>query len=1042
MFPPKLETKIRERIDRLHGWRYAKICEVPLQATETMDHLRLPPEHLDYAPAPKGSKWGAHWGTTWFRGHIEIPRACRGKRVYYRHLSFTDKLLWVDGAAFAGMNPWHEEVLLLRSARGGEQYGIHVEAYAGHPIPGVEPHREGTYTHQFCEADPGREPPLPLEASELVVEREHACPLFYEADVLLRTALILPGDSLRRVRILDALNNAMNLVPFEWSDEEELEAAAKAARKVLASVLNGKNSGSTPAVGVAGHAHIDIAWLWPLQESIRKAAKTFATILNLMDDYPDFRFHQSQPFLCDMIEQHYPELLVRIKKRVREGRWEPNGGMWIEADCNVPGGESLVRQFLEGRKKTLELFGYKPDTLWLPDVFGYSAALPQILKLCEIDNFVTSKINWNDTNSFPYDTFWWQGIDGTQVFSHFINTPSEHRGYNADLLPESVQSTWDLVRHKEVQDSTLASVGWGDGGGGPTREMCERAQRMKDLEGCPKTEFVNVSQFLKRLREHEAVRPRWVGELYLELHRGTYTTQARSKRFNRKIELLLRDVEFLSSLALLRGYPYPGEALRTHWRTLLTNQFHDILPGSAIRGVYETAEREYLSIEQQLSELRDETLRNLGQFVLPDTEGEAYLLSNSLSWDRHEVLVLEGASSTAACDLEGHPLLCQVLAGGGLAIEVKAGSLGLTPIALRKKDAAKESPFVHSARALETPHYSLAFDSAGKIMALFDKEAHRELIKPGKRANDLYTAEDVPAFWDAWDIERYHREKLHFEDRLTSREVLDDGLLLFTLRSTYDIGKRSTLQQDMIFYSTSRRIDFRTRVNWRERHTLLKVGFGLDLVADTWRNEIQFGHAVRPMHENTSWDRARFEVCAHKWADISEGDYGVALLNDCKYGHDCLDDMISLTLLRSSTAPDAEADQGEHEFTYALLPHMGTFQVDTAVREAYALNVPLRALKLGITEGNEGATSFCGVSNPNVIVESIKKAESDDAIILRLYEAGRTRGRVVLSFANPVKRAFSCNLLEERDEALRVKDNRVSLRVKPFEIKTVKVYFR
>jgi alpha-mannosidase len=1039
MIPPKVIDKLAKRIAKLEQWRYAPASPAPLEMAETMEHFRTPPIDLGYEPAPVGCRWGQHWGTVWFRGRAEVPRACRGRRVYYRHVSVGEKLLFVDGKPFAGMDPKHQEVLLLAYARGGESMVLDIEAYCGHPFPGADGYNPEMRTLHWVGGGPETPPPLTLEASDLVVERESVAALYYDANALYKTALILEENSLRRAVLLDQLNQALDLVPLHWETEEELDAAARQAQKHLAPLLKQRNAPTTPTIGITGYAHIDVGWLWPVRESIRKAARTFASMLNLMEDYGEFRFLQSQPVLYQMIEDHYPELLARIRKRVKEGRWEPNGGMWVEADCNVSGGESLVRQFLEGRKKTMELFGYKSDTLWLPDVFGYAAALPQILKLCGIENFVTSKINWNDTNRFPYDTFWWQGIDGTEIFTHYITTRTN--GYNAQPLPEIMQETWNFVQQKELQDCTLTSVGWGDGGGGTTREMLEHAARIRDLEGCPKTEFVNVSLFLKQMRTQKVERPRWVGELYFELHRGTYTSQARTKRYMRKMELLLREVEIYSVMAMPAGFEYPAASLQKHWRTLLTNQFHDILPGSSIRKVYEDAEAEFAQMETDLVELRNAALIKIGAQFIPDTEDSAFVLANALSWAREEAVFINAPGYNAAVDAQGRALPAQAV-DGGLYVRCRAESLGAAPIALRKKESAAASAFVYATRTLETPFYRVTFDKAGKITGLFDKDANREVVRPGKRLNDFYTAEDVPVFWDAWDIDRDYRDRLRIEDNLIAREVAADGPLCFVLRSKHGLGRRSTLTQDLIFYAHSRRIDFKTRADWQEKHTLLKVGFGMDVLAEAYRNEIQFGHALRPTHTNTSWDQARFEVCAHKWVDVSEGNYGVALLNDCKYGHDSLDDMISLTLLRSPLAPDELADQGKHEFTYALLPHLGGFDAETVVRAAYALNVPLTLMKLKAAAGKDLSTALCWVDNPNVIVEAVKKAENDDAVIVRVYEAGKTRGAAALIFARPLRKALECDLMEERDQTAQIRENSIVFAVRPFEIKTFKVYFR
>ncbi len=1044
MLTPKTREQIRKRLDILASQRYRSVLEVPLEAAETMEHFREPPTDLTYKPAPLGSCWGTHWGTVWFRGALEFARELRGARVYYRHRHAGERLLFVNGQALGGMDPYHEEVLLAPKARGGERYELYIEAYCGHPMWEVDPFNPRMITMHGISGASKESPPLALLESTLVVEREALSAFLYDAEVLYRTALIQDENVLRRAQLLEGLRKTLDQISLQWQSEDELVRMMTAAQKEIAPLLKHKNGPTMPTVGIVGHAHIDVGWLWPVRESIRKSARTFSTVLSLMDEYPDLTFQQSQAVLYDMVEKHYPELLTRIKKRVKEGRWAPNGGMWVEADCNVSGGESLVRQLLEGRKKFMELFGYKGDTLWLPDVFGYAAALPQILKKSDIQNFVTSKINWNDTNRFPYDTFWWRGIDGTEIFTAYITTRSN--GYNAEVLPEIMQETWNFVQQKELQDSVLTSVGWGDGGGGPTREMCERAMRMKDVEGCPKTVFTQASQFLKALREQPVERPRWSGELYLEYHRGAYTTQARTKRWNRKMELLLRETEFFAAMAMVGGADYPAHTLETQWRVLLTNQFHDILPGTSIKEVYHVAEGQYKQMREVLTGLRDNALATLARSFPPDTENQAWLIGNALSWARADMVELPVNDFNSAVNERGAPLPTQKTRHG-LTVKTAMRSLSVAPIALRKREEQPLSPFSYSGKALDTPFYHVEFDKAGRIASLYDKEAQREVVRAGMRFNTFYTAEDMPVFWDAWDIDRYYRDTISFEERLERREVVEDGSLFIVIHSEYKIGRRSTLRQDMTFYADNRRIEFRTEVDWQEKHTLLKVGFGVDIHANTWRNEIQFGHAVRNTHSNTSWDQAQFEVCAHKWVDVSEADYGVALLNDCKYGHDSLDDMISLTLLKSPVAPDPEADQGRHEFTYALLPHRGDFAVDTVVREAYALNVPLCAVKVDAAkaeaaeEGDE-ATMFCEVDADNVIVEAVKKAENEDAVIVRLYEAGNRRVNARIRFGRPLKRIAECNLMEEHDQSLTAEENCVAVAFRPFEIKTLKATFK
>jgi alpha-mannosidase len=533
-----------------------------------------------------------------------------------------------------------------------------------------------------------------------------------------------------------------------------------------------------------------------------------------------------------------------------------------------------------------------------------------------------------------------------------------------------------------------------------------------------------------------------VGELYLELHRGTYTSQARTKRYNRKLEFLLREVELYSVLAMAQGLEYPSAKLQELWRVVLTNQFHDILPGSSIRQVYEVAEEEYAQVEAELLALRDAALQKLSESFVPDGEGGAQVVANALSWPREEIVHLKDADATAAVNADGHALPVQ-RSESGLAVRVKLGALEVAPIALRKGEtAAAVSPFKISAKGIESPFYKVLFDKAGRISRLYDKEAGREVVREGGVLNAFYSAEDMPVYWDAWDIDRYYRDTLRQETDLISREVVADGPLFCTVRLRCRIGKKSSLVQDVVFYAHSRRIDFRTEVDWREQHTLLKVGFYLNVLADKFRCEIQYGHAERNTHANTSWDQAQFEVCAHKWVDYSQNDYGVALLNDCKYGHDTLDDRLSLTLFKSAFCPDPEADQGRHEFVYALLPHADAFDAETVVREGYNLNQALTVVTPDQSKGRETALWLCRVSNPNVIVEAVKKAEADNAIVIRCYEAGKTSARATFTFRQSLRRVGECNMMEEQDVSIPVEDDKVIVDFRPFEIKTLKVYLR
>ncbi|MBN1515339.1 alpha-mannosidase [Candidatus Sumerlaeota bacterium] len=1043
MLPPKADKRIEKTIQKLSQWRYAKISSIEMELFETQDHLRKPPRGAKYKPAKAGETlYGKAWGSAWLRGVVTIPQAYKGRRIYIRQDATSEKLLFINGKPVGSINSCHKEVLIAAKAKGGEKWRVDIEIYIGHPYPGENPWDLRTRFIQFVGCGHGFAPPFKLEATELLAGREAVAGLHYDAEALWQTARLLDDNSLRKAKIRQGLYDALNLIPLMWETDDELESGAKAARKALAPLLKAKNGPTTPFIGLAGHTHIDIAWLWPKKESIRKAARTFSTFLNLMNDYPELRFLQSQPALIQMIEDCYPEILPAIRKKVKEGNWEPNGGMWVEADCNVSSGEALVRQFLEGFKKTQEIFGYQSDTLWLPDVFGYSAALPQIMRQAEIVNFITSKINWNDTTRFPYDTFLWEGIDGTKIFSHYITSRSG--GYNATVKPEEINGTWNNIQQKENQEWAIASVGHGDGGGGVTREMCEMARRLEDLEGCPKTGWINVSEFMDGLKKQCGKWPEWKGELYLELHRGTYTSQAKTKQWNRRLEFLLREVEWLCTMAMGCGVAYPAKQLERLWRVVLTNQFHDILPGSSIQTVYETTGAEYTEVDAELRKLREKAIQTIGARLATNAPfGKPYWIANALSWDRNEIIRLKETGASGAADAQGNALPCQRTREGALCVKAAAPGMGITTIHLTNSPAeSATAPFKGDASKLETPFYKIRFDRSGRIASLVDKRAKRELVKSGGHLNALYSAEDQPINWDAWDIDLYYRDKITQEDRLQSSELIECGPLFATIKQEYAIGRRSMLTQHITVYADSPRIDFETKVDWRERHVLLKTGFALDVLTDQARCEIQYGHVSRNTHSNLKTDQAQFEICAHKWVDLSEEAYGVALLNDCKYGHDTLDGILSLTLLKSALAPDETADQGEQTFTYALLPHIGEFSVDPVVREAYALNQPLTVQKaLSGKQDGAASVSFCSVDNPNVVLETIKKAEKSDAVIVRIYEAGRTRAQGTLTFTRPVKSAAICNLLERQDAPVKVKGGAIGFDLRPFEIRTYNVEF-
>ncbi|HOX39238.1 MAG TPA: glycoside hydrolase family 38 C-terminal domain-containing protein [Candidatus Brocadiia bacterium] len=1023
------DKKILQKLERIEEryvhLRFEKVGEISMEICETKEHFRKPPTSRDgvkWQPAKPGMKWGGNWMTAWFRGDYKAPQSLGGKKVLLRAKTNAESMLFIDFEPSGLFTGNHPVVMMAKKAEAGKKYDVAVEAYAGHDFPGCSPNETLHRVTRGCRT---------FDGCDVVLERQDVTAFVADLRTLRQLAKCLSEDSLRRGKVIAGLAEVFAVVDAmpEEMPEESWRSKLADARKIMKPLLESKNGPTMPWAGVIGHSHMDTAWLWPLAETWRKCARTYSSILNLMEQYPDFMFLQAAPCHTDVIRREYPGLFKRIKRAVAKGKWEPNGGMWVEPDCNVPSGEALVRQLLVGQTATREMFGYTSNTLWLPDVFGYSAALPQILQGCRVEYFCTTKIGWNDTTRFPYDTFVWKGIDGTSVIAH----------YNAIHCwpePEALIGQWNWVQHKDNQDRRLCAFGYGDGGGGPMAEQLEMAKRIGDLEGCPRSKWISVGDFMDGIRDEVPNLPEFAGELYLEYHRGTLTSISQVKKGNRKTELALRDAELLATMAMLRGKKYPSDRFLEMWKKLLTNQFHDILPGSSIAEVNDEAILDFADCITKAKVIGEESLKTLGAEA--GKSPSQLLIVNSLSWDRSGEVVLSGvpegmviADADATCQWIEDPEGCAKLAVAGL----KVPALGAKAVALAKGKGGGQSPFKVSERGVETPKSVVKFDKAGRIASLLDKASGREVVKAGGALNTLLVGEDIPESWDNWDIDRDQRLKMKADGRLISRKVVSDGPLQLRIRSVYEIGAASRLTQDIVFHADSARIDFETMVDWKEKHKLLKAGFELDVLADFARHEIQYGHAERPTHENQMADRARFEVCAHKWTDLSENGFGVALLNDCKYGVGVKGSELRLSLLKSGTHPDPRGDNGRRSFTYSLLPHACGFSAESVVRPAYELNVPAIAAPAGGKA--QCLSSLIEVDAPNVIIESVKKAEKGKGIVVRLYEAEKTGVNANLKFNVPVKSVSETNMLEEEPKSLKVRGGKVSLFVRAFEIKTL-----
>ncbi len=1004
-----------------------------------------PPSNDDssWQPLQVGQMDGVEHGTTWLRAALLIPEAMQGQPVVMQLYWNTTPQDWgllrveatafLDGVAIGGFD-WRHQVLLLPDfAHDGQPHLFALQIY----------------THL----------PLVFEGLVLRQRHHHIWQLFHLMKTSLNVALTLDKNAVTSHTLLHHLNTAYALLNLrEGLYSECFSTSAREALRYLQTHLTADlNSGNRPHVVVSGHAHLDVAWLWPYWRTRQKIAHTVTNVLALMDRYPYYYYSQSQPQLLQWLKEDLPAVYARVKERVTEGRFEPVGAMWVEADCNLTSGESLVRQILHGTRFTQQEFGITPALIWLPDVFGYSAALPQIMRGCNIPTFMTTKISWNQFNRMPCDTFRWRGIDGSEVLTHFITAPDAHPDnvtyytYNGPLEPSGIIGTWLNYRQQDINNNLLYLCGWGDGGGGPTEGQLERVPPMADVPDFPTVQMGRVTEYFEALYEHVWENPRlptWVGELYLEYHRGTYTSQAHVKQANRQSELLYREAELLNAWASLYGMPSQQEHLNEGWRLLLLNQFHDVLPGSSIAEVYDDVRRIYTQIRAIGEQQRDKAIAVLRQ-QLAYTANE-HLLLNTLPWERTDPIVLpptdavSGESIQLATAWDGEP--CLLLDG----LSLPSCSATILPSNAIQQSLTEYQPCRatqdDTSIFLSNDYYELTFDADGEITRLYDKRAALDVLAAGQTGNQLIAFEDRPMKFDAWDIDIYYEEKPYPVRAITSMRVIENG----PVRATIEIVRpflSSRISQRISLWRTSPRIDFATEIDWHEHQILLKSAFPVAINATRATYEIQFGSVERPTHRNTSWDLARFEVCAHRWADLSEGGYGVSLLNDCKYGYDIHNNIMRLTLLKSGVYPDSTADQGLHRFTYSLLPHTGDWRDAQTVRHAYELNVPVLSvegegehLSSQPSTSPSPAISFLRTDCDHIVVETVKPAEDGNGLIVRLYEAHNQRGRASLFFATPITSATECNLLEDPVTEAIYHENTLTFSVRPFEIKTFRVH--
>lgn len=1031
--------------DRIKHWMrtlkddfYEPLGEIFWEAFETMEQLS-PGEAQEkpFTAVAPGFTWGHTWEYCWFRGKVTLPEEADGERIVLNLNPGGESCLFVNGKEFGTYRaswvdaPHHfmEDNVLSACAKAGEQYDLLMETYAGHHIP--EAPDGGCATGPVL---PGAyQDPLQEGARRVLgsctygIWNEEAYQLFMDVDTLSRLLTTLDESSLRAAKIAKALEQFTLIVDFEQSRSERI-ASYKQAREALRPVMEAKNGSTAPVFYAVGNAHLDLAWLWPMAETYRKTERTFAAQLRLIEEYPEYKFIQSQPASYEMCKKYYPELFAKIKEAVKGGQWIADGAMWVEPDTNMAGGEALIRQLVHGKRYYKEEFDVDSQILWLPDTFGYTAALPQILKGCGVNYLVTQKIFWsyNEGDQFPYHYFTWKGMDGSEIVS-FLPTSYTYR-----TEPVEANRIWKERTQVQDLDAFLMPYGYGDGGGGPARDHIEYALRQKDLEGSVKIKMAGPMEFFQDMEEKGGPVNTYVGELYFSAHRGTYTSQAMVKKNNRKSELALREMEFWSSLAKGCGMEYELSKADALWKELLLHQFHDILPGSSIARVYVEANKAHAALLAGAEEMKEKALA-----VLADrTEENTVTVWNSLSFDRKALVELPKEFADGAVTCDGEIIPVQETEGTVKAL-VTVPSCGAVSLKAAVQDAGQINAGGVAVTeeadgfTMENSQITAKVNRMGEVVSFVLKESGREFAAEAMNRFHLY--KDVPRLFDAWDIDSNYREQeIRGAEKVTVVKVSEglEGVLKVTGKIS-----GSSYTQYIRLAAEGRRMEFETEVDWKELHRLLKVSFPVTVYTENGINEMQFGYVERPAHRSRLYDKDRFEVCNHRYSALCDAAHGAAVLNDCKYGISMNENALELTLLRAAACPEMRADNQVHTFCYAFTAWEGSFADCDVVRQGYELNV-----KPQVTCGKTETFRAVTVEKSNVILDTMKPAEDgSDDLILRFYESKKAAVETDIFCALGAKRAYLCDMLENVKEEIPMENGKMHLPFGAFEIKTVRI---
>lgn len=1023
-----------ERNGRINIWMeelknhlFDRLSTVTFTGFTTKEHLTYE-EALkrEFYPMPQGTPWGSKWEYGWFLTEIVMPDEAEGKRIFLHPEVGGEMLLWVNGKAAGSRDLKHDGITLTRHAKAGERFFVVAESYSGHG-PRLE---KGGPCPDFCTPVP--EPPefqVKVGVSDYGIWNEDAFQLLMDVFTLYKLSEGLDPKSLRAMKINQGLLEFTFTADFEL-DRKGRSESFREARQKLAPLLSCVNGTTAPEFTIFGQSHLDLAWLWPWEETKRKCARTLSTQIALSDEYQDYKFLLCEPPIMENVKQHYPELYRRLLKKVEEGSFIPEGGMYVEPDTNLVSGESLIRQCLYGRKWFRQELGIDSVMVWLPDCFGFNGQLPQVMKGCGIRYFATQKMAraLKGCDVFPYNNFWWEGIDGTRILTHF------YKKNNARLDPLDLITRWEEDRvQQENIDTLIFPFGFGDGGGGATREMAEVAKRVKDLEGAPRTRMESPVDFFKRLEEKNAVKEVYRGELYLPWHRGTYTSQAWIKKENRKMERKLREAEMLNSIAC---FVENGENRRVElealWKVLLFNQFHDIIPGTSITRVYEDAKNAFHAIGEGALCVYEEAKKQI-----TGSGGDGILIFNSLSWEREELAEIPAEEGKDLSDGKRLPVSQKI--GDRLLIPVKVPSCGYASVGENVVLEAEcrlyqEDGFF----ILENRLVKVRIDGIGQVRSVMDQETKTEFVDG--IANQLLLYQDINVDYDAWEMSSFYKNvpiELEQTAALTIEETGPLKAVLLVKRKIHE----SVLTQRISLTYNSRRIDFSTVIDWQETHKLLKVSFPVTIRTEEALEEIQFGYVKRPTHQNRRYDADRYEVCNHRYTAMTQPGRTAAVLNDSKYGISTTGNAMELTLLRAPVWPDMYADKGMQEFTYSFYAESSSFSESGVIHEGMQLNNPLTYWGKGT-----GKREFFRIFADNIILETVKMAENGEKdLIVRLYEATGKHTSCVVCAGFKISRLWETTMEENMDSGKMVSvnhfenDSEMLLDFAPFEIKTLRL---